>query len=140
MLTRVGAQVAREGVSPAAGIAAQVALEWFLPRVELDVPQQVALLGEGGTALAALERTLSWEEAQDTEGNGAVTGCSRKHKQRNVRPYLHAHLVGRSGGGEIDGIKNNWFNVSFFMFSSSCYFLYLPLFRPSKIMCNVRGL
>lgn len=59
MLTRVGAQVAAEGVPPAAGVAAQVTLEWFLPRVELDVPQQVALLGERGAALAALERTLA---------------------------------------------------------------------------------
>lgn len=59
MLTRVGAKVAGEGVPPATGVTAQVALEWFLPRMELDVPQQVALLGERGTALAALERTLA---------------------------------------------------------------------------------
>lgn len=59
MLTRVGAQVAGEGVPPAAGVAAQVTLEGFLPGVELDVPQQVALLGEGGAALVALEGALA---------------------------------------------------------------------------------
>lgn len=48
-----------EGVPPAAGVAAQVTLEGLLPRVELDVAQQVALLGEGGPALAALERTFA---------------------------------------------------------------------------------
>lgn len=51
--------MAGEGVPPAAGVAAQVTLEGFLPRVELDVAQQVALLGEGGAALAALEGTFT---------------------------------------------------------------------------------
>ena len=48
-----------EGVPPATGVAAQVTLEGFLPGMELDVTQQVALLGERGTALAALERAFS---------------------------------------------------------------------------------
>ena len=51
--------MASEGVPPAAGIAAEVTLEGFLPRMELDVAQQVTLLGERGTALAALERSFS---------------------------------------------------------------------------------
>lgn len=50
--------MAGEGVPPAAGVAAQVTLEGFLPRMELDVTQQVALLGERSATLAALERTL----------------------------------------------------------------------------------
>lgn len=60
--TGVCPQVAREGVPPAAGIVAEVALEGLLPRVQLDVPQQVALLREGGPALVALEGPLSWGE------------------------------------------------------------------------------
>lgn len=58
--TRVRPQVAGEGVPPATRVVAEVALEGLLPRVELDVPEQVALLREGGPALAALERPLSW--------------------------------------------------------------------------------
>ena len=53
--TRVCAEVASERVSPAAGIVAEGALEGLLPGVQLDVTQQVALLGEGGTALVAVE-------------------------------------------------------------------------------------
>lgn len=60
--TGVRPQVAREGVPPAAGVVTQVALEGLLPRVQLDVAEQVALLREGGPTLAALERPLSWEE------------------------------------------------------------------------------
>lgn len=51
--------MAGEGVPPATGVAAQVTFEGLLPRVELDVTQQVPLLREGGPALAALEWTLS---------------------------------------------------------------------------------
>jgi hypothetical protein len=52
-------QVASKGVPPAAGIVAEVALEGLLSGVQLDVPQQVALLGEGGPTLIALERSFS---------------------------------------------------------------------------------
>ena len=55
--TRVCAEVASERVSPAAGIVAEGALEGLLPGVQLDVTQQVALLGEGGTALVAVAHT-----------------------------------------------------------------------------------
>lgn len=58
----MGAQVSGEGVPPATGVAAQVTLEGLLPRVELDVTQQVALLGEGGAALTALKRTFPCEQ------------------------------------------------------------------------------
>lgn len=60
--TGVRAQVAGERVPPAAGVVAEVALEGLLPRVQLDVAQQVALLCEGGPTLVALEGTLSWGE------------------------------------------------------------------------------
>lgn len=53
--TRVCAQVAGEGVTAAAGVAAERALEGFLACVKLDVPQQVSFLGEGHATLAALE-------------------------------------------------------------------------------------
>lgn len=55
----MGPQVSGESIPPATGVAAKVTLEGFLSRVELDVTQQVALLGERSTALAALERTFS---------------------------------------------------------------------------------
>lgn len=58
-------QVAREGVPPAARIVAEVALEGLLPGVQLDVPEQVALLREGSPTLVALERPLPWEEERD---------------------------------------------------------------------------
>lgn len=72
--TGVRAQVAREGVPPAAGVVAEVALEGLLPRVQLDVPQQVALLREGGPALAALEGPLACGETEAGQGGGAGGG------------------------------------------------------------------
>lgn len=56
----MSAQVSAEGVSSAAGIAAHRALEGLLPGVQFDVAKQVSLLGEGGTTLAAVERTFTW--------------------------------------------------------------------------------
>lgn len=57
--TGVCAQVACQGVTAAAGVAAEWALEGFLACVKLDVSQQVSFLGEGHTALVALERTIT---------------------------------------------------------------------------------
>ena len=59
--TRVCAEVASERITPAAGVVAEGTLEGLLPRVQLDVAQQVALLGEGGTALVAVEGPFSCE-------------------------------------------------------------------------------
>lgn len=59
--TGVRPQVASEGVPPAAGVVAEVAFERLLPGMQLDVPEQVALLGEGGPALIALEGPFSWD-------------------------------------------------------------------------------
>lgn len=59
-LTRVGTKMSGEGVPPATGVAAQMTLEGLLSWVEFDVTQQVALLGERRTTLAALEWTFSW--------------------------------------------------------------------------------
>lgn len=53
------AQVSGEGVTAAAGIATEWALEGFLACVKLDVSQQVSFLGEGHTALAALKWTIT---------------------------------------------------------------------------------
>lgn len=60
--TGVRPQVASEGVPPAACVIAEMTLKGLLPRVQLDVPKQVALLRERGPALVALERPLAWEE------------------------------------------------------------------------------
>lgn len=67
--------MAGEGVPPAAGVAAKVTLEGFLSRMELDVTQQVTLLCEGGTTLAALERAFSWgqEHNRHTLLRGGIT-------------------------------------------------------------------
>ena len=65
-------QVAGEGVPPATCVVAEVALEGLLPRVQLDVPEQVAFLREGGPALVALERPLSW----GTRGRAVRAGLS----------------------------------------------------------------
>ena len=55
-------QVAGEGVATAAGVAAEGALEGLLACVELDVAQQVTLLGEGHATLAALEGPVPCRE------------------------------------------------------------------------------
>ena len=55
-------QVAGEGVTTAAGVAAEGALEGLLACVELDVAQQVTLLGEGHATLAALEGPVPCRE------------------------------------------------------------------------------
>lgn len=69
-------QVAREGIPAAAGIVAEVALERLLARVQLDVAQQVALLGEGGPALVTLEGPLTW--ARREEGSLVRRTAARK--------------------------------------------------------------
>lgn len=53
------AQVSGEGVTPAASVATERALEGFLACVKLDVSQQVSFLGEGHTTLVALEWTVT---------------------------------------------------------------------------------
>lgn len=72
--TGVCAQVAREGIPAAAGVVAEVALEGFLAGVQLDVAQQVALLGEGGPALVALERPLPWDSTGECENGARARG------------------------------------------------------------------
>lgn len=67
-LTRVCSQVAGEGVAAAARVATERALEGLLARVELDVPQQVALLGERHATLAALEGPVPCREEPRDKG------------------------------------------------------------------------
>lgn len=91
-------QVAREGVPPAAGVVAQMALEGLLPRVQLDVSKQVALLREGGPALAALEGPLSWGETGRGErgpGPGREGHPARKLVPTGRRLPLAAGLIER---------------------------------------------
>lgn len=52
-------EVAGECVTPAAGVVAEGTFEGLLSRVQLDVAQQVPLLGEGGTALVTVEGPLT---------------------------------------------------------------------------------
>lgn len=60
------AQVSGEGVTAPAGVAAEWALEGFLACVKLDVSQEVSFLGEGHTALAALEWTITCMKRKNT--------------------------------------------------------------------------
>lgn len=63
-LTRVCPEVSCEGIPPSASIAAEGTFERFLPRVQLDVPQQVPLLGKRSSTLVAVEGAFTWK------GNG----------------------------------------------------------------------
>ena len=47
------------GVTTAAGVATDGAFEGLLPRVQLNVSQQVALLSERHTTLVTLERPIT---------------------------------------------------------------------------------
>lgn len=62
----MSAQVSSEGVTAATGVATERALKGFLARVELDVSQQVSFLGEGNTALVALEWTITCRQEKQT--------------------------------------------------------------------------
>lgn len=62
--TGVCAQVSGEGVTAAASVATERALKGFLACVKLDVSQQVSFLGEGHTALGALEWTITCTQGQ----------------------------------------------------------------------------
>lgn len=50
-----------EGISPPAGVAAERAFERFFACVQLDVSQQVSLLGERDATLVALEWPVTYE-------------------------------------------------------------------------------
>lgn len=84
--TGVRPQVAREGVPPAARVVAEMALEGLLPRVQLDVAQQVAFLREGGATLIALERPLSWEEERESRENKTPLGDERRTRPESCFP------------------------------------------------------
>lgn len=79
-LTRVRPKVSCEGVPPSAGIAAEGTFEWFLPRVQLDVPQQVPLLGKRSSTLVTVEGAFTWK------GNGRERAV-KKHWKRHEALY-----------------------------------------------------
>lgn len=58
-LTSMSTKMASEGITASASIAAEGALEGFFTCVQLNVSQQVPLLGERYTALVALERPVT---------------------------------------------------------------------------------
>lgn len=60
-LTRVCPEVSCEGVPPPAGVATEGTFERFLPRVQLDVPQQVPLLGKRSSTLVTVEGAFTWK-------------------------------------------------------------------------------
>lgn len=55
----MSAQMTGEGITPPAGVAAEGAFEGFFTCVQLDVSQQVSLLGERHATLVALERPVT---------------------------------------------------------------------------------
>lgn len=57
--TCMSAEVSSQCISSPTGVAAEGTFEGLLPRVQLDVSKQITLLSEGGTALIALERSLT---------------------------------------------------------------------------------
>ena len=59
-LTRVSAEVACKSIPSAACVAAEGTFKRLLPRVQLNVTQQVPLLGERGPTLITLEWPLTW--------------------------------------------------------------------------------
>lgn len=67
------AEVSGEGITAAAGVAAERALEGFLACVKFDVSQQVSFLGEGHAALAALEWTITCMEGKPSKISICVT-------------------------------------------------------------------
>jgi len=91
-LTRVRPEVSCEGVPPAAGIAAEGTFERLLSRVQLDVPQQVALLGKRSSTLVTMEGAFTWK------GNGRETAIKTHWKMHGARypalcnnAILHSH-------------------------------------------------
>lgn len=58
-LTSMSAQMTSEGITPPAGVVAEGAFEGFFTCVQLDVSQQVSLLGERNATLVALERPVT---------------------------------------------------------------------------------
>lgn len=60
----MSAKVSSESVPPSTGVAAEGTFEGLLPGVELDVTEQVALLGERGATLIALKRPLTCKEVR----------------------------------------------------------------------------
>lgn len=57
----MGAQMTSESISAPTGVAAEGAFEGFFACVQLDVSQQVSLLGERDATLVALERPVTCE-------------------------------------------------------------------------------
>lgn len=55
----MSAQVTGEGIAPPTGVAAEGAFEGFFACVQLNVSQQISLLGERDTTLVALERSVT---------------------------------------------------------------------------------
>lgn len=84
-------QVASEGVPPAARVIAEMTLKGLLPRVQLDVPKQVALLRERGPALVALERPFAWEEERGSVRT-KLSACARARGDRcRTREEVASH-------------------------------------------------
>lgn len=96
--TGVRPQVAGEGVPPAARIVAEMTLEGLFPRVQLDVPEQVALLREGGPALVALEGPLAWEEERGTDEINTL----RAHRHRC---RAREEVVSHGGPGDFQPLQ-----------------------------------
>ena len=91
-VTRVGAQVPAQGVAAATGVVAHVALERLLPRVQLDVAQEVPLLGEGGAALDTVERPLTCRAGDGTDREREIER-ERERKSGFVRVCFHRRVA-----------------------------------------------
>lgn len=84
-LTRVRPEVSCEGVPPSAGIATEGTFKRFLSRVQLDMPQQVALLGKRSSTLVTVEGPFTWKGKRRER---AVERCMEPIIPRFVVSYI----------------------------------------------------
>lgn len=59
-----------QGISSATSVVANGTFERFLSRMQLDVAQQVPLLGEGSSTLVTLKRPLAYEHMDEQDVRG----------------------------------------------------------------------
>lgn len=96
------AQVSGQCVAASTGVAAEGALEGFLPCVQLDVSKEVSLLSEWHPALAALERPVAYK-AQEVTVDQALLRSQHKQEWGTLDdvcialkkyPTLHSQIQG----------------------------------------------
>lgn len=100
--TCMRAQMSSQGISTATSIVASGTFERLLSRMQLDVAQQVPLLGEGSPTLVTLKRPLTYEHMvgpRILEGNKSIAFILKltfrlvTHFVHKMHLYLLAYAV-----------------------------------------------